>query len=132
MVRSACWEYYKSEKNEMIPCDIIVMKSIDDHGLCYLETTNLDGESALKPRQAITHYQKMIHNEENLAEISDSVEVDRPNNHIYKVEGYIYFRHEDNKKYFFSIDNVLLRVRYFFIMKINFSQITFLFDKRFF
>lgn len=100
----------KVKKNEMIPCDIIVIKSSDDHGLCYLETTNLDGESALKPRQAINNYQKKINNEEDLAVVSDSIEVDMPNNHIYKVEGYIFFKLEDNKKIFFSIDNVLLRV----------------------
>jgi len=100
----------KVKKNEMIPCDIIVMKSSDDNGLCYLETTNLDGESALKARQAIISYHKKINNEEDLAEISDVIEVDLPNNHIYKVEGYIYFKLEDNKKNFFSIDNVLLRV----------------------
>lgn len=105
----------KVKKNEMIPCDIIVMKSSDDNGLCYLETTNLDGESALKPRQAIINYHKKIKNEEDLAEVSDSIEVDLPNNHIYKVEGFVYYRNEDNRKDFFSIDNVLLRVFYLFI-----------------
>lgn len=94
----------------MIPCDIIVIKSSDENGLCYLETTNLDGESALKPRQAIINYHKKIQKEQYLAEINDSIEVDLPNNHIYKVEGYIFLKSEDNKKNFFSIDNVLLRV----------------------
>lgn len=97
-------------KNEMIPADILIIKSTDDHGFCYMETTNLDGESALKPRQAIVIYQKSIFYEENLASITDAIEVDLPNNHIYRVDGYVYFKSEDNKKGFFSIDNILLRV----------------------
>lgn len=94
----------------MIPADILVIKSSDENGLCYLETTNLDGESALKPREAIIKYHNKIHNEEDLYDITDSIEVDLPNNHIYRVEGYIYYKNENNKKQFFSIDNVLLRV----------------------
>jgi len=94
----------------MIPCDIIVMKSSDDNGLCYLETTNLDGESALKPRQGIISYHKKIQNEKDLAAVSDTIEVDLPNNNIYKVEGFVYFKQEDDGKIFFCIDNVLLRV----------------------
>ena len=106
----------KVKKNQMIPCDILVIKSSDDNGICYLETTNLDGESALKPRQAIVSYHKKINKEEDLAEVFDAIEVDLPNNHIYKVECYIYFKQEENRKNFFSIDNVLLRV-------INFSKL---------
>ena len=106
----------KVKKNQMIPCDILVIKSSDDNGICYLETTNLDGESALKPRQAIVSYHKKINKEEDLAEVFDAIEVDLPNNHIYKVEGSIYFKREGKRKEFFSIDNVLLRV-------INFSKL---------
>ncbi len=99
------------KKNEMIPADILIIKSSDENGLCYLETTNLDGESALKPRQSVISYQKNILEESDLADINDIIEVDLPNNHIYKVEGYIYFVKENNRKEFFSIDNILLRVK---------------------
>jgi magnesium-transporting ATPase (P-type) len=100
----------KIKKNEMIPADILIIKSSDENGLCYLETTNLDGESALKPRQSIITYQKFIQNENDVIEIKDSLEVDLPNVHIYKVEGYLYYKNENNRKDFFSIDNILLRV----------------------
>lgn len=100
----------KVKKNEMIPADILVIKSSDDNGLCYLQTTNLDGESALKARQAINSYQKYITDEQSLSGIIDTIEVDLPNNHIYRVEGYIYLKKENNRQGFFSIDNILLRV----------------------
>ena len=100
----------KVKKNEMIPADILIIKSSDENGLCYLETTNLDGESALKPRQSIISYQKSIAMESDVSKIKDTLEVDNPNVHIYKVEGYLYYVNENNRKDFFSIDNILLRV----------------------
>ena len=56
------------------------------------------------------NYQKLIQNESEVIYIKDSLEVDLPNEFIYKVEGYLYFKNEDNKKGFFSNDNILLRV----------------------
>ena len=35
----------------MIPADILVLRSSDDHGLCYIDTQNLDGEANLKQRE---------------------------------------------------------------------------------
>ena len=37
--------------NEMIPADILILRSSDDHGLCYIDTQNLDGEANLKQRE---------------------------------------------------------------------------------
>ncbi|XP_066939381.1 phospholipid-transporting ATPase VD [Macrobrachium rosenbergii] len=39
--------------NEIIPADIVVLNSSDDYGICYIESSNLDGESNLKQRQCI-------------------------------------------------------------------------------
>ena len=38
----------KITKNEVIPADILIIKSSLPNGFCYMQTTNLDGESALK------------------------------------------------------------------------------------
>lgn len=116
----------KVKKNEMIPADILIIKSSEDNGICYLETTNLDGESALKPRQALIIYHKNIKEEKNLVNINDMIEVDVPNNHIYKVEGSIYFKKEVIEKQFFSIDNVLLRVNIIFIILFSKFSVIFL------
>ncbi len=42
--------------NEMIPADILILRTSDPNGLCYIETMNLDGESNLKQRQVIRDY----------------------------------------------------------------------------
>uniref|UniRef100_A0A9J2P7S4 P-type ATPase N-terminal domain-containing protein n=1 Tax=Ascaris lumbricoides TaxID=6252 RepID=A0A9J2P7S4_ASCLU len=39
--------------NEIIPADILLLRSSDENGICYVETSNLDGESSLKQRQII-------------------------------------------------------------------------------
>jgi P-type E1-E2 ATPase len=37
--------------NEVIPADILLLRSSDPQGLCYLDTCNLDGETNLKQRE---------------------------------------------------------------------------------
>lgn len=36
--------------NEIIPADIVLLNSSDDEGICYAETSSLDGETNLKQR----------------------------------------------------------------------------------
>lgn len=36
--------------NEVVPADVLLLRSSDEHGTCYLDTCNLDGESNLKMR----------------------------------------------------------------------------------
>lgn len=37
--------------DELIPADILVLRSSDEHGICYIDTQNLDGEANLKQRE---------------------------------------------------------------------------------
>lgn len=42
--------------NEILPADILLVRSSDPNGVCYVETSNLDGESTLKQKQCIPSY----------------------------------------------------------------------------
>ena len=41
------------KRDDEIPADCVVLKTSDTRGLCYTQTTNLDGEPDLKPRRAL-------------------------------------------------------------------------------
>ena len=46
--------------DEMIPADILVLRTNDSNGLCYIETSNLDGESNLKQREVIRGFVERV------------------------------------------------------------------------
>ena len=39
-------------EDEQVPCDLVLLKSSGADGSCFITTTNLDGETNLKQRQA--------------------------------------------------------------------------------
>ena len=103
----------KIYKEEMIPADVLIIKSSLKNGFCYMQTSNLDGENALKPREAFNVTQKYIHNKaKELEEIFDYkndnffVEILPPNKDLYDIEGTVFYY--KNKNYI-SIKNILLR-----------------------
>lgn len=46
--------------NELIPADVLVLRSSDPHGLCYVDSCNLDGESNLKQRVVAPGFQAKV------------------------------------------------------------------------
>lgn len=40
--------------DEVIPADILLIRSSDPDGVCFVETSNLDGETSLKQRRVPT------------------------------------------------------------------------------
>lgn len=102
----------KVDKNQQIPADLLVIKSSAVNNLCYFETLNLDGENALKPREAMTLTSNLIATESDLGKIKGFIEVDHPNKNIYSVGGYMQAEAENQsnqEKAYFNIDNVILR-----------------------
>lgn len=78
-----------------------------------MQTSNLDGENELKPRESLQITHEKIHNKmneiNNIFDFKDDhffFEVSNPNKDIYDIKGTIFY--ENNKNYF-SIKNVLLR-----------------------
>ena len=102
------------KKNEMIPADLLIIKTSLKNGFCYMKTDNLDGENALKPREALHITQQKLRYESPktfknlLSSINENcfIEVDLPNENIYEINGTIIFK---NQKIYFDSKNVLLK-----------------------
>ena len=41
-------DFVRVDQDEFFPADMVVIKSTEDEGVCYVETKNLDGETNLK------------------------------------------------------------------------------------
>ena len=101
-------EIVKIEQDQPLPCDLLILKSSDENGVCYVETKNLDGETNLKIKLANKDIQALFPNEKNLVDIDGYLLCEHPNNAIYKFEGQC--KIEPLKQNVpLSVDNILLR-----------------------
>eukprot|EP00096_Caligus_rogercresseyi_P015122 TRINITY_DN7568_c0_g1_i2.p1 TRINITY_DN7568_c0_g1~~TRINITY_DN7568_c0_g1_i2.p1 ORF type:complete len:1578 (-),score=493.90 TRINITY_DN7568_c0_g1_i2:292-5025(-) len=92
--------------NEQIPADILLLRSSDEHGLCYIDTQNLDGETNLKQREVPRGFK-----EQRLSfqpqEFRSTIECDMPTTKIYRFHGSIL--HPWGERIPVGKDNLLLR-----------------------
>uniref|UniRef100_A0A671W4U2 Phospholipid-transporting ATPase n=1 Tax=Sparus aurata TaxID=8175 RepID=A0A671W4U2_SPAAU len=88
-----------------INADILLLCSSEPYGLCYIETAELDGETNLKVRQALT-VTSDLGDITKLMNFDGEVICEPPNNKLDKFTGTLYWR--DNK-YPLDNDNMLLR-----------------------
>lgn len=72
-------------ENDEVPCDLVILKTADAETHCaYVQTTNLDGETDLKTRNAVRVTATM--SEEELLALRGTIECAAPNAEIYKFD----------------------------------------------
>lgn len=76
----------KIKNNESIPADIIVLSTSNQHGICYVETRNLDGETNLKIRQAPPKTAQLS-SSEDFEKLSAVLQVEPPSTKLYTFNG---------------------------------------------
>uniref|UniRef100_A0A8H8CP71 Phospholipid-transporting ATPase n=1 Tax=Psilocybe cubensis TaxID=181762 RepID=A0A8H8CP71_PSICU len=74
------------ENNDFIPADLLLMTSSEPEGLCYIETSNLDGETNLKIKQASPQTAPLT-NPKLINSLHGSLRSEQPNNSLYTYEG---------------------------------------------
>uniref|UniRef100_A0A182JZG0 Phospholipid-transporting ATPase n=1 Tax=Anopheles christyi TaxID=43041 RepID=A0A182JZG0_9DIPT len=92
--------------NECVPADILLLKSSDPHGVCYIDTCDLDGETNLKRRQVIRGFVEKQH---SFApnKFTSRIEVDAPSTKIYRFHGAVI--HPSGERVPVSTESLLLR-----------------------
>ncbi|NXP57169.1 AT8B2 ATPase, partial [Chloropsis cyanopogon] len=95
----------KLENNQFVAADLLLLSSSEPHGLCYIETAELDGETNMKVRQAIPITAE-LGDTSQLAHFDGEVICEPPNNKLDKFGGTLYWK---ENKYPLSNQNMLLR-----------------------
>ncbi|XP_056299898.1 phospholipid-transporting ATPase ID isoform X2 [Pseudoliparis swirei] len=95
----------KLENNQFVAADLLLLSSSEPHGLCYIETAELDGETNMKVRQSVSVTSE-LGNQNNLSSFDGEVACEPPNNKLDRFCGTLYWR---DKKYTLTNQNMLLR-----------------------
>uniref|UniRef100_A0A670ZU54 Phospholipid-transporting ATPase n=1 Tax=Pseudonaja textilis TaxID=8673 RepID=A0A670ZU54_PSETE len=84
----AVGEIVKVTNGEHLPADLISLSTSEPQAMCYIETSNLDGETNLKIRQGLP-LTSDIKDIDNLVRLSGRIECESPNRHLYDFVGNI-------------------------------------------
>uniref|UniRef100_A0A1A8FKH8 Phospholipid-transporting ATPase n=4 Tax=Nothobranchius korthausae TaxID=1143690 RepID=A0A1A8FKH8_9TELE len=95
----------KLENNQFVAADILLLCSSEPYGLCYIETAELDGETNLKVRQALS-VTSDLGDVSKLMDFDGEVICEPPNNKLDKFTGTLLWK--DSK---YSLDNEKMLLR---------------------
>ncbi|CEJ03973.1 Putative Phospholipid-translocating ATPase [Rhizopus microsporus] len=95
---------------QFFPADLILLSSSEPEGLCYIETSNLDGEVNLKIKQALPVTAAMV-SPAQLATFEGMIESEQPNNRLYNYDGTLTTKDEDGHTRRFPLDPNMLLLR---------------------
>jgi phospholipid-transporting ATPase len=98
----------KVMKDEAIPADLVCLSTSEPNGLCYIETSQLDGETNLKIRKAHKNTIDLTQFEQ-LQKFNASINCEAPNNKLYNFTGNIHIEGEANSAPI-DVEQILLRV----------------------
>ncbi|XP_019867395.1 probable phospholipid-transporting ATPase IM isoform X2 [Aethina tumida] len=96
----------RMDNNQFVAADILLLSSSEPNGLCYIETSELDGETNLKCRQCLTETEAMGEDNALLGEFDGEIICETPNNLLNKFEGVLVWK---NKTYALDNDKIILR-----------------------
>uniref|UniRef100_A0A8B9RG41 Phospholipid-transporting ATPase n=1 Tax=Astyanax mexicanus TaxID=7994 RepID=A0A8B9RG41_ASTMX len=102
----AVGEVVRASNGDHLPADLIILSSSEPQGMCYIETSNLDGETNLKIRQGL-QITSEIKDIDSLMRLSGRMECESPNRHLYEFVGNI--RMDGHSTVPLGPDQILLR-----------------------
>uniref|UniRef100_UPI00398F553A phospholipid-transporting ATPase IC-like n=1 Tax=Pristiophorus japonicus TaxID=55135 RepID=UPI00398F553A len=94
------------KKDDFVPADLFLLSSTEPNSLCYVETAEIDGETNLKYRQALTITHNEVNTIEQLVQFDGRIICEEPNCDLHSFTGTLYWKNQE-----FSLNNekILLR-----------------------
>ncbi|KAK4055166.1 aminophospholipid translocase [Microbotryomycetes sp. JL201] len=99
------------ESNDFFPADLVLLSSSEPEGLCYIETSNLDGETNLKIKQA-SQSTASLTSPPAVSTFAGQLRSEQPNNSLYTFEATLTIQSGStggNKEIPLGPDQMLLR-----------------------
>ncbi|XP_008558016.1 probable phospholipid-transporting ATPase IIA isoform X1 [Microplitis demolitor] len=94
------------EKGQRVPADLVLLRTTEKSGACFVQTDQLDGETDWKLRLAVPLTQKLDHDSQ-LFEIKASLYVEKPQKDIHGFIGTFTREDEVNSEESLGVDNTL-------------------------
>ncbi|MGH0184474.1 UNVERIFIED_CONTAM: hypothetical protein FKN15_015154 [Acipenser sinensis] len=82
----AVGDIVKVTNGQHLPADMVIVSSSEPQAMCYIETSNLDGETNLKIRQGLSQTAS-FQSQEDLMAVTGKLECEGPNGHLYDFTG---------------------------------------------
>src|ERR1700761_8292684 len=101
-------DYVKLSNNEQVPADLVICSTSEEENVAYVETKNLDGETNLKSRNAVSSLTE-LRSARACANIKFTLDADRPDENMYKLNAKVVMRDENVRPQPVDLQNVLLR-----------------------
>ncbi|VDK68775.1 unnamed protein product, partial [Anisakis simplex] len=94
-------DYVHLSLDDVIPADILLIRSSDSNGICFVETSNLDGETSLKQRRVPNSVASFSGEDSQFQppQLQARIKCEKPNNLIHQMNGHITYEdgHMDGK-----------------------------------
>ncbi|KAK6747023.1 hypothetical protein RB195_000331 [Necator americanus] len=92
--------------NQFVAADLLLLSTSEPHGICYIETMELDGETNLKTRGALPDTAEMGDDLVAISKFNGEIVCEAPNNKLDKFQGKLIWQEREMP---ITNDNILLR-----------------------